>query len=218
MRTVIALILLSIVIAASGCSTGEGKFLTGYDFSQVRKIAVIDVIGDTKSEAVKTQIANFFEMELLEKGYSPVERGQVQALLEEQDFQASGITPEENAVKAGRVLNVPVVMIINIPKFGEEISMTAKMLDVEDGSILWLGNGTAKTGKIFSTVFGAAAGAAAGAIISSKTGSDDNTTGAVIGGVLGGAAGYGLAPQAAQRARETIGKMCESIPSRIKQE
>jgi len=217
MRTAIALIVLSIVIAAGGCSTGEGKFLAGYDFKDISKIAVIDVIGDTKSEAVKTQIANFFEMELLEKGYSPVERGQVQMLLEEQDFQASGITPEENAVRAGKVLNVPVVMLINIPEFGEEISMTAKMLDVEDGSILWLGNGTAKTGKMFSAVFGAAAGAALGAVVSNETGSSDNTTGAVIGGVLGGAAGYGLSPQASQRARQTINKMCKSIPSRIEQ-
>lgn len=218
MRIVIALILLSIVITSSGCSSGEGKFLAGYEFKGVDKIAVIDVIGDTKSEAVRTQIANFFEMELLEKGYAPVERAQVQTLLEEQDFQASGITPEANAVKAGKVINVPVVMIVNIPEFGEEISMTAKMLDVESGSILWLGNGKAKTGKMFSTVFGAAAGAALGAVVSNETGSSDNTTGAVIGGVLGGAAGYGLSPQAAERARETIGKMCDSIPSRIEQQ
>lgn len=215
MRIAIVSILLLIVFASSGCSTGEGRFLTGYDFTSVEKIAVIDVIGDTKSEAVKTQIANFFEMELLGKGYSPVERAQVQILLEEQDFQASGITPEQHAVKAGKILNVPVVMLINIPKFGEDINMTAKMLDVEDGKVLWIGSGTAKTGKIFSTVLGAAAGAAAGAVISDQTGSDNTTTGAVIGGVLGGAAGYALSPQAAERARTTVRKMCDSVPSRL---
>ena len=215
MRITIALILLSIVIVSSGCSTGEGRFLTGYNFTSVEKIAVVDVIGDTKSEAVKTQIANFFEMELLEKGYSPVERSQVQVLLEEQDFQASGITPEQSAVKAGKILNVPVVMLINIPKFGEDINMTAKMLDAEDGKVLWIGNGTAKTGKMFSTVLGAAAGAAAGAVISDQTGSDSTTTGVVIGGVLGGAAGYALSPQDAERARKTVKKMCDSLPTRI---
>lgn len=215
MRIAIALILLSVVFVVGGCSSGEGTFLEGYDFASVDKIAVVDVIGDTKSEAVKTQIANFFEMELLGKGYSPVERAQVQVLLEEQDFQASGITPEESAVKAGRILNVPVVMLINIPKFGEDINMTAKMLDVEDGKVLWIGNGTAKTGKIFSTVIGAAAGAAAGAVIGDKTGSDNTTTGAVIGGVLGGAAGYALSPQDAERARKTVKKMCKELPARI---
>ncbi len=215
MRIAIASILLLIVFAVGGCSTGEGKFLGGYDFASVEKIAVVDVIGDTKSEAVRTQIANFFEMELLEKGYSPVERGQVQVLLEEQDFQASGITPEENAVRAGKVLNVPVVMLINIPEFGEDINLTAKMLDVEDGKILWLGSGTARTGKILSTILGAAAGAAAGAVVSDKVGSDDTTTGAVIGGVLGGATAYTLSPQAAERARESINKMCKSLPSRL---
>jgi hypothetical protein len=208
-------ILLTIVILIGGCSSGEGSFLKGYDFSGIDKVAVIDVIGKAKSEAVKTQIANFFEMELLKKGYSPVERTQVQLILKEQEFQRSAITPEENAVRAGRILNVPVVMLIGIPEFGENINLTAKMLDVEDGRILWVSSGTARTGKILSTVVGAAAGAAIGTVVGEAVDEDAGDTGAIVGGVLGGAAAYTLSPQAAERARQAIGKMCKTMPMKL---
>lgn len=207
-------ILLTLVVFAGGCSKGEGSFLQGYDFSSIDKVAVIDVVGETKSESVKTQIANFFEMELLEKGYSPVERAQVQLLLKEQEFQRSAVTPEENAVAAGRILNVPVVMLISIPKFGENINMTAKLLDVEDGRVLWISSGTARTGKILTTVAGAAVGAVVGSVAGEAIDKDAGTTGAVVGGVLGGATAYTLSPQTAERARKAIDKMCKTMPAR----
>lgn len=207
-------IILTIVFLVGGCSSGEGSFLEGYDFSSIDKIAVVDVIGDTKSESVKTQIANFFEMELLEKGYSPIERAQVQVLLKEQEFQRSAVTPEENAVQAGKVLNVPVVMLINIPKFGENINLTAKMLDVEDGRVLWLSSGTARTGKLLSTVVGAAVGAAIGSVAGKAVDEDAGDTGAIAGGILGGAAAYTFSAQAAERARQAIDKMCKTMPAR----
>lgn len=207
-------ILLTIGFLVGGCSNGEGSFLKGYDFSSIDKVAVVDVIGKTKSESVKTQIANFFEMELLEKGYSPIERAQVQVLLKEQEFQQSAITPEENAVQAGKVLNVPVVMLINIPSFGENINLTAKMLDVEDGRVLWLSSGTARTGKILSTVVGAAVGAAIGTVAGEAVDEDAGDTGAIAGGVLGGAAAYTFSAQTAERARQAIDKMCKTMPAR----
>jgi hypothetical protein len=195
-----------------GCSSGEGQFRAGYDFRSVDKIAVIDVIGDLPGDAAKNQISDFFVAELLGKGFAPVERAQVQSILKEQDFQMSDLSSDKGAAKAGEILNVPVVLVINIPNFNDNMSMTAKMIDVEDGSILWTGIGDGKTGKWFGTMLGAAAGAAAGATIAS----DGNTTeGVVIGGLLGGAAAHQLAPQKAKKAREVVKKMCKSMPSRL---
>jgi hypothetical protein len=196
-----------------GCASGESYFRAGYDFSKVDKVAVIDVVGDVRGNAAKNQISDFFVMELLQKGYAPVERAQVQTLLKEQDFQASDITSAEEAARAGRILNVPVVMIVNIPEFGERMSMTAKMVNVEDGSILWLGSGTGKTQRFLGTVLGAAAGAGAGATVA---GSDKGAEGAVIGGVLGGVAAHELSPMKAEQARKVTKEICKSLPSRIK--
>jgi uncharacterized protein YcfJ len=204
-------VLAVVLVASVGCSTGEGKFRAGYDFRTVDKIAVIDVLGDLPGEAAKNQISDFFVAELLGKGFAPVERAQVQSILKEQKFQASEMTSSEAMIKAGQILNVPVVLVINIPEFDDNMSMTAKMIDVKDGSILWTGIGSGKTGKWLGTMVGAAAGAAAGATVASD---DNQGTGAVIGGVLGGVAAHQLSPQAATKAREVIGKMCESMPER----
>jgi hypothetical protein len=209
MRVLLILVSLSILIGACGCTSGEGSYRAGYDFASVEKIAIVEVTGFLKREEVRNQIASFFEMGLLERGYAPVERARVQFLLDEQDFQASEVTTSEEAVQAGKILNVPVVLLIDIPEFGENINISAKMLDVEDGSILWVSSGTGRTGKILTT----ALAATAGAIIGASVDSDHSTEGAVIGGVIAGAAGYQLSPQAAEKIKAVIDKMCDTLPS-----
>ena len=211
MKYILACALAAVVILTVGCSTGDSSFRSGYDFTQVDKIAVIDVVGNVGGESAKNQIADLFTLELLKKGYAPIERAQVQALPKEQRFQVSDITTTQGAASAGKILNVPTVLIINIPRFKEEISMTAKMVNVEDGSVLWMGSGSGTTGKTLSTLFGAAAGAGAGATVS---GENDQVLGGVVGGVLGGAAGRALSPQKAEKAKEIIKKICKKLPYR----
>ena len=163
MKTVCLCILLAALLAVGGCATGQSYVKAGFDFSRLDKIAIIEVSGAVRGDAAKNQIGDFFGMELLKKGYTPVERAQVQALLEEQQFQASDITSAEGAARAGRILNVPTVMLVSIPTYKEEMSMTAKMVDVEDGSIIWMGSGSGTTGRTLFTIFGAAGGGAGGA-------------------------------------------------------
>ncbi len=196
----------------AGCrATGESYYQTGYDFCKLSKIAVLDVTGPTLSEAAKNQIADFFAMELLKKGFAPVERAQVQSILKEQRFQTSGETSSQDAAKAGKILNVPAVILVNIPVYNENISMTAKMVNVEDGSIMWAGSGSGSTGRLLSTIFGAAAGAGAGAAVA---GHGHHEVGGIAGGVLGGAAGFGLSPQQAEQFQKIIKKVCENLPVR----
>ena len=168
--------------------------------------------GYFNQEGVRNQIASYMEMELLKSGFTPIERSRIQVLLDEQKFQASEMTTTTDAVKAGKILNVPVVMLIDIPEFGEQISISAKMLDVSDGSILWIANKTERTGDILTT----ALAATAGAVIGSQVDSDNRGTGAVIGGVLGGAAGYALSPKAAERAQKVIRDIGSTLPSGMK--
>jgi hypothetical protein len=212
MKTFYISLLLPAVIFFSGCTSAESHARAGYDFTAIDRIAVIDVQGALASQAAKNQIADFLQMELLKKGYSPIERAQVQALLQEQKFQAGELTTSEGAARAGQILNVPVVMTVNIPKFSEDINMTAKMIDVEDGSILWMGSGSGTTGRTLSTIAGAAVGAAAGVL---STGEDEQVLGGVAGAVLGGVAGRALSPQQAKKAQEIIKKICLTMPSRI---
>lgn len=212
MRTLLLVLTSSVCVWLMGCSTAESYSRQGYDFYQIDKVAVVDVIGPVGGEAAKNQIADFFVMELLKKGYSPIERSQVQILLNEQKFQASDITSGEDMARAGEILNVPVVMFINVPKFKEDIALTVKMVDVEDGSILWMGSAEGTTGKTLGTIAGATAGVIVGA---ASTGDDDRVLGGVAGGVLGGAAGYLLTPKQEKLVRELAAKVCKTLPPRL---
>lgn len=203
------------LLLIGGCaSSGESFVRAGFDFGRLDKVAIVEVSGAVQGDAAKNQIGDFFAMELLKKGYSPVERAQVQTLLKEQKFQAGDITSAEGVARAGQILNVPAVLLVNIPTYSDEMNMTAKMIDVEDGSILWIGSGSGRTGKTLSTIFGAAAGAAAGATVAGDDRSD-KVLGGVVGGVLGGVAGRALSPQQAEQVQKIIKKVCVNLPPRM---
>ena len=215
MRTMWIGTLLTVVFLA-GCASEKGESVSqvGFNMAGIDKIAIIEVSGAVAGDAAKNQIGDFFAMELLRRGYSPIERGQVQAVLKEQQFQASDLTSDVGAASAGKILNVPAVMVVNIPKYSEEMNMTAKIIDTEDASIRWIGSGSGRTGKTLATIFGAAAGAAAGATIAGDN-RDDKVIGGVAGGVLGGAAGRALTPQQAEQCQKVIKKVCANLPSRV---
>jgi len=212
MRIVMCMLVISFLLVG-GCYSGRGESFSrvGYNFGMLDKVAIVAVEGAVKSEPAKNQIADLFAMEFLKKGFAPVERTQVKAKLDEQQLQASDLITEAGAAEAGKILNVPAVLVINIPHFGEETSMTAKLVDVQDGTILWLGSGSSKTGRLLSTLsFGALGG---GATVSSE---EDELFGGV-GGVLGGAgvAGYVLSPQETQQAQRIVRRMCRTLPSKL---
>jgi hypothetical protein len=203
-------------LVVGGCATGKGESYSraGFNFSTLDKVAVLEVSGAVRGDPVKNQIGDFFVMELLKRGYTPVERAKVQALLKEQEFQASDVTSDEDAAKAGNILNVPAVMLINIPTYKEEINMTAKIVSVEDGGVLWAGSASGSTGKTFSTILGAAVGATAGAVVAGGD-TRDRVAGGIIGGILGGVAGQALSPQQSEQVQKIIKKLCETMPPRI---
>ncbi len=141
-----------------------------------------------------------------------MERSQVQRVLEEQEFQASEVTTQENAARAGRILNVAAVVVVNVPQFGEEIVMTAKMIDAEDGSILWAGSGSGGTGGDLLTIAGATVGAGVGILAGGDT--SGKVAGGVAGGVLGGVAGRALTPRQAKIVQSVVEETCVELPER----
>jgi uncharacterized protein YcfJ len=85
---------------------------------------------------------------------------------------------------------------------------------VEDGIILWAGDGSGSTGKTASTFLGAAVGAAAGAVLGGGD-TGDRVAGGVIGGVLGGVAGNAMAPDVEQQFKKIVReKVCKELPAR----
>ena len=149
MKYVINILVIAILLIGGCRSQQESSFRAGYDFSGVTKVAIVSVEGALPSEIAMDEIADFFTIELLERGYAPMGRAQVRASLAEQETEDEiiDLTTPEGAVAAGLALDVPAVLTIKIPHFGDDISISATMIDVEDGSILWLGLGKEQQGN-----------------------------------------------------------------------
>lgn len=204
MKIVINTLAIAILLIGGCRSQQESSYRTGYDFSAVNTVAIVSVEGAVPSEVAKDQIADFFAIELLGQGYAPMGRAQVRASLAEQetDDEIADLTTPEGAVAAGLLLDVPAVLAIQIPHFGEKVSITATMIDVDDGSILWLANSTGKGGGGFSSIFG------------SKSGGNENETllGPIMGDVMG-VSNDPLTTEDAERAQRIVKKMCRSLPN-----
>jgi hypothetical protein len=212
---VVGVLLIALAVAGCASSEAESQAVAGYNFSNLDKIAIVEVTGRVYGETVKNQISNLFTMALMKKGYTFIERKDVKAILKEQEFQASDLTTDIGAAKAGQILNVPAVMMIDIPKFkGEKMEMSAKLIDVENGTILWMGTGSGSTGKGLATIGGAIAGAAAGAVLAGGD-SGDRVVGGVIGGVVGGVAGNALSPSVEKQVKKVVAKVVKDFPSRL---
>ena len=224
MKNVIYMLAIAVLLIGGCNSTQESSSRTGYDFSAVDKVAIVAVEGTVRSEAARDQIADFFAMELLKKGYAPMGRAQVRALLKEQVTEPEELTTPEGAIEAGQLLNVPGVLTIEIPHFSEEIAITSKLINVEDGSILWLASGSGKAPGSFPDIFWFASGEQADAGIG-LGGEDDRLLGGPIdggpigggpmGGVLGSVSGQALTTKEAKKAQSIVKKMCSSLPSKV---
>jgi hypothetical protein len=201
------------IVAMTGCTSAEGVRAPNYDFTRVSKVAIVDVKSGDLNVARENQISDWFAMELMKHGYGIVEREQVQTILKEQEFQASDLTSPSQAARAGQILNVPAVVTLSVPEYGNKISMTAKMIDVETAEIIWIGEGSARTGRTIATIGGALVGAGAGYAAGGD--STGKAVGAAVGGAAGGAAGYLFSPSEEKQARKALNKMSESLPNRL---
>ena len=202
MKIVVNILIIAILFI-SGCASGraESHSRAGYNFSMLDSVAVVAVEGALQSQAARNQVAEYFEMELLKKGYAPKEWTNVAAALKDEEVEASDLNTEEGVAEAGDIINVPAILIVNIPHFGDEIFITAKMVDVADGSVLWIGSGTSRTGGLFD--FGGGRS------------QENELFGGVPGGVMGSVSANALSPQEAEKVQRLIRRMCNTLPSRL---
>ena len=100
-------------------------------------IAVLDFKGNGISINEASSISERLRTELFNNGdYRVVERDKLEALLEEQGLNQSGIVSDEYIVNAGSILGVDKVVVGTVNKIGNLYSVSARIVNVKTGEIL----------------------------------------------------------------------------------
>jgi hypothetical protein len=134
----------------------EASSAADFKPAELAKLAVIATAGAHQkgggqhSTDAQRLVEDAFLECLLAKGHTLAARSDVDSLLREKKFQESGLT-EEAAAKAGKILNVPAVLLVRVTDLSSEkgtggvvnrVSLGARLVSVETGTILWTGNHT----------------------------------------------------------------------------
>ncbi len=99
-------------------------------------VAVMDMEGRGISTIEAQTLTDRMRSELVRTGaVTVVERGQMQAILSEQDFQLTGCTSDECAVEIGQLLGVSVMITGSVGKIGSTYTLDLRTIDIETGAI-----------------------------------------------------------------------------------
>jgi len=193
------------ILVLTGCAAGTSYVRPDANFKTVGKVGVVAESSVLMPEA-KSEVADLFSMELMKKGYDVIDRVNIEQLSREAEFQnESGMTSSSGRAKLA-VNNISSIIIVNVREFGDKVSMTAKMVDVGSGKLLWMGEGTGSLKSGLGTFGGALIGSLAGNAIG-RTGLST-----AVGGFAGGLAGKAMEPEQANLARSVIEKVCADLP------
>ncbi len=103
----------------------------------VATIAILDFQGIGVSAQEAQVLTNRLGTQMVQLGtYHVIERGQMEQILQEQDFQLTGCTTNECAVEIGQLIGAQQMLAGSFGKLGTVYTIDMKIIDVETGRIL----------------------------------------------------------------------------------
>jgi hypothetical protein len=157
MKTLSCSFVIAVLFITAGCGSisGNSSFRSGYNFTSIEKVAIVSIEGAVQGDVAKDQIAELFAMEFIKKGYAVVGRSQVKALISiakqsaksEPNLPVAELLASKYATTVGNLLDAPAILVVTVPNLGQDVTMTAELINAKDGSTLWMGRGSGKTGK-----------------------------------------------------------------------
>ncbi len=110
--------------------------------AQVTKIAILDfenVSGNPKysglGKAMSSMLITDIEANTSKQKIQLIERGQIQKILKEQNFQASKLVDKSSTVKTGKILGVKYLLIGEIFILNDQLVINARLANAESGVI-----------------------------------------------------------------------------------
>lgn len=100
-------------------------------------LAVLDFDGIGISQPEATALSNRLRNELFRLGkFYVVDRGMMETILAEQDFQQTGCTSNDCLVEVGKLLGAQQMVGGSVSKVGRTFTVSARLVDVETGRVL----------------------------------------------------------------------------------
>jgi TolB-like protein len=113
-------------------------------FGQVNRVAILDfenISGipkyDGLGKAMSSMLISDIEANVSPKRLQLIERSQVQKILKEQNFQASGSVSKSSAVKAGKLLGVNYLLVGDVYILNDQLIINARLTNTETGEIVF---------------------------------------------------------------------------------
>lgn len=149
----------------TGCAGPRASIRRDYDFNQIKRIGVLKFdssqVGYLSSYDPGNAVADEFVLQLLDRGIMVVERSYLENIMKEQDLGTSGRLDTTTIKKIGKLLGVDALIIGTVVKgvqdrkerfylkdeqdrmreeifvVNAEVSINARMVDVETGVVIW---------------------------------------------------------------------------------
>lgn len=103
------------------------------DFENISGIAKYDGLG----KAMSSMLISDIEANVSPKRLQLVERAQIQKVLKEQNFQASGSVNKSTAVQAGKILGVNYLLVGDVYILNDQLIINARLTNTETGDIVF---------------------------------------------------------------------------------
>lgn len=167
---VLSLVLSLIAFGTAGCAakaSSESFLRENVDIGFVKKIAVLPFQNNSKDEFAPERIRDIVITQILAMGiFDVVDKGVVDSVLREEAVEAGKPIDRQALRRIGQRLGVEVVALGTIDLSGEnrkgsmvypEISITFRMLEVQNGEVIWQGTGHGTGDSVWRRLFGLAA-------------------------------------------------------------
>jgi len=110
---------------------------TSIPAQQAQSLAILDLEGRGISTIEAASLTDRLRTALVRtRAVTVVERGQMERVLSEQDFQLTGCTSDECAVEVGQLLGVTAMVAGSIGLVGSTYSVDIRTIDVQSGQII----------------------------------------------------------------------------------
>ncbi len=107
------------------------------DVSSMPSIAILDFNGIGVSAQETQVLTNRVVTHFVQLGrHQVIERGEMEQILQEQDFQLTGCTTNECAVEIGQLIGAQQILAGSFGKLGTVYTIDMKIIDVETGRVL----------------------------------------------------------------------------------